>query len=486
MGFWSKLLGKGEQPKQHRLVGDSADPVWTQFDTTKGLADAARSANLYVGGTAPKRGDRDLIRAYRESPMFHSAVSKVAGNAAQTPFRIYAPTERVAGRRVHLQRVQAKSRRWKQKELHLRLDKDQIEEITDHPLLDLFDTPNPNMSGRMMLYLIYGWLDVVGEGFCIVEKKVRGRKAIPKALWPVPAHWIVQFPQGDQRFFRVNLGGQTVEVNEADMIWFRHPDLEFPYSRGTSGGRAVADDLDIDERAAIHVNGFFYNRALPDMIVSIPEADDEQLAAARERWEQENLGFRRAYRTSWVSGEVTVERLDTSFQDMGLIELRRYSRDLVYQTFGISPEMLGILEDSNRATISEARYLFSENVLTPRIDLVCSELQRTLVPMYDKRLILSYDDPVPDDNEFRFKVMREAPHIATVNEWRALASLPERDDGEQYLIEDGLQMVESFDDYEPPERSTGNDEALDGTEPVPQEPEPGRGADQGGDSSTVH
>lgn len=487
MGFLDRFRKKDKEPV-HRLIGDKADPVWTQFEGEgKGLISAARNAQLFVGGNAPKRGDRDLIRAYRESPMFHSAVSKVAGNAAQVPFRLYAPTLRNAlNERVHMSRLQAKSRRWKQKELHIRLDKDQIEEIVEHPMLDLMDAPNPNMTGRMFLYLLYGWLDVVGEGFVIVEKKVRGRKAIPKHLWPVPAHWIVQFPQGERRYYEVMMGGEVIRVNENDMIWLRHPDLEFPYSRGTAGGRAVADDLDIDERAAIHVNGFFYNRALPDMIVSLPEADDDQLMAAREKWERENLGFRRSYRTAWVSGEVTVERLDTTFNDMGLIELRRYSRDLVYQTFGISPEMLGILEDSNRATISEARYLFSENVLTPRIDLVCSELQRTLVPMYDKRLILSYDDPVPDDNEFRFKVMREAPHIASLNEWRALASLPEREDGEQYLIEDGLQMVESFDEYEPPERGSSNEQVMDDDGAVPEESERGRGADQGGDSSTVH
>ena len=478
MGFWDKLFGKSAP----RSFEES--PAWTQFEQ-KNLAQAARNAQLFVGGNAPRRGDRDLIRAYRQSPMFHSAVSKVAGNAAQVPFRLYAPTEKnTSGRRIHMKRVQALSRRYRQKELHLRLDKDQIEEITDHPFLDLMDRPNPQMTGRMFLYLLYGWLDVLGEGFVIIESKLRGRKAVPKAMWPIPPHWIVQFPQGERNYYEVMMGGKTIRVNENDMVWLRHPDLEFPYSRGTAGGRAVADDLDIDERAAIHINGFFYNRALPDMIVSVPEADDDQLAAAREKWEHENQGFNRSYRTAWVSGEVTVERLDTSFNDMEIIELRRYSRDLVYQTFGISPEMLGILEDSNRATISEARYLFSENVLTPRIDLVCTELQRTVVPMYDKRLILSYDDPVPDDNEFRFKVLRDFPHIASINEARALASLPERDDGDRFLVEDGNQMVESFVDYEAPERGNGNE--LDDNGRVPEEPELGGDPAQEREAGTVH
>lgn len=438
------------------------EPAWTGKNLD--LTGQFSKSSLLTGELAPKRGDRELLIAYRDVPAVFSVVKKVSDNASSTPFKIYKQVDE-AKKVVNPFYLKSLNGSYRRKELRLRLQaEDGLEEIQDHPFHQLMARPNAEMSGRTMRWLTFAWIDVVGEAFWIKERDARGKRVV--ALWPVPTHWVTRRPGNLDEFYHVLIGTTSIRVAKEDMIWFRHPDLESPYSRGSSAGQAVADDVDIDEYAVQHINSFFHNRAMPDMIISVEEADDTTLANARDKWELENRGFRRAYRTAWISGQVSVERLDTSFGDLGLIDMRRYTRDTILQTFGISPEMLGILDDSNRATVSEARFLFAENVLVPRLDLVCEELERSLIPEWDERIILSFDSPIPDDNEFKLNVMNKNPSAFKQNEWRKLASLPETEDGDRYMIPtDVADVVETYDDfvgpYEPVEEVDDEQDTVD-------------------------
>ena len=449
MGIFSFLQSKKSPRKE--------EPEWVEKNAL------ARSiTSVTTGGLAPRRGDKQLLQAYRDVPAIFSVVKKVSDNAASTPFILYR-RKGADGRTLAPGTLKSYTGERLRKEIFQELrDRDDLEKVEEHPMLDLLHSPNNLMSGRTLLWLTYAWIDVVGEAFWILE---RSKLGIPVRAYPVPTHWVLKFPKGEDHFI-VNIGERSVQVERQDMVWFRHPDLENPYSRGTGAGQATSDDVDIDEHAVQHVNAFFHNQAVPPLIVSVDQADEATLKQAKVNWEKENRGFRQAYRTAWISGSVSVERLDTSFADLGLVELRKYSRDNILQTWGISPEMLGILDDSNRATVSEARFLFAENVIVPRIDLVRSTLDQDLVPQYDDRIILGYDNPIPDDNEFRLKVMKTQPGAFTVNEWRRLAAYPDHDQGSMFMVPTDIAVVtedlsevtfeeESFeeeDDFEEEER----------------------------------
>ena len=93
---------------------------------------------------------------------------------------------------------------------------------------------------------------------------------------------------------------------------------------------------------------------------------------------------------------------------MQLVDLRRFERDAIVQTFGVPPEMLGILQNSNRATIEAADHLFSRWVLLPRLEAFRDVLQKQLVPQFDEKLILTYQNPIPEDRDFKLSVMQSA------------------------------------------------------------------------------
>jgi SPP1 gp7 family putative phage head morphogenesis protein len=80
----------------------------------------------------------------------------------------------------------------------------------------------------------------------------------------------------------------------------------------------------------------------------------------------------------------------------------------------VPPEVFGILNNSNRATIEAAEFLMGKFVLVPRLEFTRSVLQQMLVPEFDERLILEYESPVADDVAAQNAVM-------TANSWAFIA-----------------------------------------------------------------
>ena len=115
------------------------------------------------------------------------------------------------------------------------------------------------------------------------------------------------------------------------------------------------------------------------------------------------------------------------------------------QVFGIPPELLGILNNSNRATIESADYLFSRWVVAPRMEFLRSQLQERLIPEYDDRLVLDFVSPVAEDREHMLEASKAAPWSLKVDEWRVLQGQEPLDDdaGQIHMMPMDLMPVKT-------------------------------------------
>lgn len=177
-----------------------------------------------------------------------------------------------------------------------------------------------------------------------------------------------------------------------------------------------------------HIKQFFFNRAKPDFMVypkgEMNNMGEDQVKALERRWLDNQQGFWRAFRPQFMSREVGIHEFTQNFQHLQMTELRSHSRDTALQTYGIPPEILGVIENSNRSTIDGAFYAFQKLVIEPRAEFWRSELQQKVIPDYDPRLIIDYDSPVQEDREFTLKAYQAKPSTITVDEWRCLQGLP--------------------------------------------------------------
>jgi SPP1 gp7 family putative phage head morphogenesis protein len=402
-------------------------------------------------GKPPARGTREIMLLYKRSPWFRAALSRMSFGVAITPWKLYAARAKATGkyfRRKDLQRATNSAHR--RKLLDEAAKNGELDEITDHPMLDLLENFNPMMPGLVARSLVQTLMDLKGEAFLVIERNAQG---MPVELYPMPPYWVTETPTLRRPTFRVSAIGWAGEIPETEVIWLRDLDPENPYGRGVGIGDALGDEAETDEYAAKYTKSFYYNDALPAGLVGIEGVTQKaQLDEAKQRWEDDHKGFLKSFRLHWHSGKLNFVQISPAFDAQKHTDLRKFERDTILQTIGFPPEILGILEHSNRATIDAADLILTKYGYVPRLELQRAFFQQRLAPEFDERLIVDYVSPVQEDREFKLKAVQVAPWSFTVNEIRGAAGEPPSDRPE---------------DDELPDRPSGAPPMLDeGTAPV--------------------
>jgi len=425
----------------------------------------------------PRRGTKELIQIYNDSPWLRAVVHKVARGVADTHWRLYVPRGKT-GKAMRCRSVQGANWEVRQRQLfgprnkEASYDIDSVEEITDHPLLDALMYGNPELLGFNVFQTTQTHIDLTGEGFWIKERNALG---VPICFWPVPPDWIYELPTMDRPTYKlrpsVSFNSGHIEIPASEIIYFKDPDPSNPYGRGSGIGRALGDEIEIDEYAAKHIKSFFHNRARPDLIVSgdnISKADSQRL---EEQWLNKAQGFWKAYKPMFFSRRVDVKTLSQSFENMQMVELRKQERDAFINVFGIPPEKLGVINESKRSTINAADFFWTKDIIKPRVEMIRNFLQWKLVPDFDDRLIIDYDTPILQDDEFKLAVMKTAPWAFTLNEWRRVASEESIDNGEKHLmpLNNAFIDIAAGDELEAPKPTEPENDEEDEEEDDPEE-----------------
>ena len=151
-----------------------------------------------VSGTGPPgRGTKELLELDSKSPGLRAVTHKRGRAVAETHWQVFVARN---GRRQAVRDVQLNRAPYPMRDeiLKARLDKDEVEEIRDHPLLELLCHGNDQMLGMNVLSVTQNHLDLVGEAFWLLE---RGTLRQPIGLWPIPPHWITSLPTRAHPFF---------------------------------------------------------------------------------------------------------------------------------------------------------------------------------------------------------------------------------------------------------------------------------------------
>lgn len=329
----------------------------------------------------PKRGTRDMLAAYGASPMLQAVARKIAFGVASAEWHALALVD---GREAR---------------------------VPGHPMARMLNAGVPGLDGLQCRLAMEMHLLLVGEAFAVIDRNALGA---PVRRWPVPPHWVRETPLPGRPFYEVQPeGGSPVRYPLADVVWLKEVDPLRPYERGAGMGMALDDELSADEQAAKHVAASLANRARPDIIVSgTQEAPFSEQAVERltEIWPQRFGGASRAGLPLFSRGPVQVQTLTPTFAELQLTNLRAYERDIIVTAFGVPPELVGILANSNRATIESAEFLFTKHVLRPRLVARKAAYDDQLAPQYGEGVAADYDDPVDEDAEARRAYM-------TANRW---------------------------------------------------------------------
>jgi len=294
------------------------------------------------------------------------------------------------------------------------------------------------------------------------------------ALYPIPPTWVTELPRNEGNFYLIVAPGGVMHVPKQALIWLYHPNPADPYDRGTGIGHALGDELETDEYAAKHLKAWFRNRARPDILIHGESLSMDNVKRLSEDWMTKlsnASGFNKPY---FINRKITVDVLSQNFKDMELSTLRKDERDIFIHVYGMPPEIFGIIENSNRATIDAADYLMGRYIVVPRLEFMRVMLQTQLIEQFDERLILDYVSPVQEDREYELKVMTAKPAAFTVDEWREQGGKKAEDDktvGGGRFIPFNETFVETLEEEEAPPPPDIPPPGAPAVPPVPEDAE---------------
>lgn len=364
----------------------------------------------------PRRAATAYLDLFHTSPRL-DALDMIATDCANAVFKVYRKAD-------------------------LRTGKEDAEPIGDHPIYDLLENPipdHPEFDGFMVRYLTTVYVELNGECFWVILRDQKGR---PREIYPVPSQWCIQTPTAAQPWYLIvplqNTAGASMQIDPRDIVWFKNPDAVSPYGRGRGRTESIGDELESDEYAAKFGKNFFYNNATPEAVMTIPGINDASLKAFKADWNAAHQGIINASKMGFLGFDAKIQKLQDSPKEMDFIATREFLRDMTNQHWRVPPEMMGILNNSNRATIESADYLYKKNVVSPRLIRWDTTVNRQLMPMWGVEWAIKSENVVPEDKEFNLKVASEGWTSGALSrdQWLIMNGKPAigGEFGSQYLV----------------------------------------------------
>jgi HK97 family phage portal protein len=278
-------------------------------------------------------------------------------------------------------------------------DKTRRKEIIDHPILTLWNRPNPFYTGRYFRMTVQQYIDLVGEGVILLSTFA----GIPYHMWCVRPDRIK--PVKDAKEYLLGYiykgpDGEEVPLERENVIHIKMPNPSDPF-RGLGPVQSALMDLDAAKYSAQWNRNFFINGARPGGIIEVDHRmGDEEWTQFTSRWRSQHQGVANAHRVA-VLENAKWHDVNFSMTDMQFVELRTLSREMIREAFAFPKPMLGAVDDVNRANAAVGERVFGRWQIVPRCDLWKDILNFELITRFTgaEKFELDYTNPVPIDHE---------------------------------------------------------------------------------------
>lgn len=316
-------------------------------------------------------------------------------------------------------------------------------------LNDILARPNDTQTWGDFIELSDLHFSIVGESYWHVIRD--GQRAI--GLEIIYPQWVDKpiIEGGRLTSWQVTRPGSSPRViPAADVIRLHRPHPKAPFmAAGTV--EAVGTPHYLDLYSTAYATSVFRNDGgIPAGLLSSDQPLTlEQANDLREAWRQ---------RMSKTRGEVAVLGAGSTYQPIGIPmkDMRfdligEFARDKILAAFHVSPALLGVTGDSNRANLEAALWGFQRHALRPRAMRVAETVRARVIPAFlspveARARWFEFRDVVSQDRD-RILVESDSAltHGAiTVNEYRERLGLAHVSDGDVFTIPSTVTVVSSL------------------------------------------
>lgn len=279
----------------------------------------------------------------------------------------------------------------------------EIEEVLEHPFLDLMRNVNRFMNAFSLWELTELHQELVGNAYWyIVEGGVMGQ-SIPVEIWPMmPSH--VKVIPDREKFISGYLyqhGMVKKRLEEHEIIHFKFPSPASLYY-GASPLSAITGMYNIGENMNTYENALFSNMGrLEGAFETDADLSDAEFERLKEEIKQGFQGAKNVGKSPLLERGVHYKQYGYAPREMAFLQGRKAVKEMICNAYGQSVGMYD--KDATRANSETASYLFMRDTIRPRCLRIEQKLNEKLMPRYDGSLFVAFEDCVPEDREFALR-----------------------------------------------------------------------------------
>lgn len=312
-------------------------------------------------------------------------------------------------------------------------------EITDnHPILTLLDNVNPLLDGYDFVLNLMTHLQMSGNAY--VHPIYEPGTTIVKEIYLLKPRYVEIEPYKEDEDKNKWIKGYWYARNEIEKKFFAEDEIwqmknvEHPKSDlyGMGYAEAAWNFLVQYEMKQTMDLTMFKNLGYVALLVSIKDAQEDQLHKFEKKWNKNYRGAANQFKTAFLGGEVDVKPVP--FPDLKPhVAIEESLIRSIGAVFGI-PEPKLLSNDPNRANATAGDYNWQKDEILPWLRKLEDFWNHRLVPAFglENDVVLAYDNPVPIDRNYEL----QRKQISVGGSWKTI---------NEARIEDGLAPVENGD-----------------------------------------
>ena len=406
---------------------------------------------------APSFNHKALVDRY--SGWVYACANKNAINCAQIPLRLYAarpnsktkalfPTKSIQHDTADYLSKSPTVAKYLAKAV-------EVEEVLDHPFLTLMQQVNGFMNQFDMLELMFLSQELTGNAYWYMFRE--GETGLPTEIWPLLSQFIKIVPSKEKfiEYYEYLVAGvEKRRFEQEDVIHFKYVSPKDAYY-GLGPLQAAVVAADRSRSMNTFEVGLFMNRAQPDVALILPPDAGEPDAPSKKRmykeWYKRFGGVKKGGGMAILHGGAELKQISLSPKDMAYLKGRKATLNEIASIFGVPMSKL-TTDDVNRSNAQSGDYAYMKDTILPRLRKVEQKLNEQLLPLYDERLFVAFDNPVPEDKEFRLKEVESLlkTGYSYINEQRQIDGLEPVSWGELPLAQTSIAPLGSVQVVEPP------------------------------------
>ena len=396
--------------------------VFSTSGARPSLEDESAWGDPYLWGAALLEGRKpstkpDYIRAFQS--FVYICVKLNAQSVASVPLRLYVTKQSKGMKFRTIETRPITKARLKYLQANTGLDSyvrkaREIEEVTEHPFLELMKEVNPYQNSRDLWELTMTFMDLTGEAYWLL---LPDNLKVPKQVHIMPSQYVnPKFGESLDKAiegFVYKRGATEVTIPAEHVIYFTYPNPNNVFT-GFSCVKGVADAVYIQSEMDAFESALFENRARIGGVITQTEIIGKpERERMKEELTQKHGGSKKAGKVLWLPKGLEYTRDTMTPTELNFIEGRQNIMETICLAFDVPPGALRT-KDVNRANAEVADYRHAKNGVLPRCRRIEEKLNEQLVRRYDERLFCAFDDPVPENRELVLKERTAALTTGTI------------------------------------------------------------------------